>query len=186
VNWRPDEGYFDAWDARKAAYWALFAGAHGHTYGANGVFQFWRGGDPGKFGARRPWQEALGLPGAGQMRHARRLIESRPVLERVPDQGLLVSDAGTGAAHVRATRANDGGFAFVYVPSGEPVTVDLGKLAGKAVAASWYDPRTGEGHRIGERPATGAAAFEAPSRGEGHDWVLVLDDADREFPSLEA
>jgi hypothetical protein len=118
------------------------------------------------------------------MRHARRLIESRPVLDRVPDQGLLVSEAGSGAGHVRATRASDGSYAFVYVPTGEPVTVDLGKLAGKAVTASWYDPRTGEGHRIGERPATGTAAFEAPSRGEGHDWVLVLDDAGREFAPL--
>ena len=41
VHMRPENGYLGAYDARKAAYWALFAGAHGHTYGANGVFQFW-------------------------------------------------------------------------------------------------------------------------------------------------
>ncbi len=184
VDWKPDQGYFDDWDVRKAAYWSLFAGACGHTYGANSVFQFWRGGDPGKFGARRPWQEALDLPGAGQMRHARRLLESRPVLERVPDQELLVSDAGTGAAHARATRAGDGGFALVYVPTGEPVTIELGQLAGRAVAAQWYDPRTGEGHAIGERPATGAATFVPPTRGRGNDWVLVLDNAARSFEPI--
>jgi hypothetical protein len=179
VNWEPELGYFDAWDARKAAYWALFAGAHGHVYGANGVFQFWTGGDPGKFGARTPWQEALDLPGAGQMRHARRLLESRPLLDRVPDQEVLASEAGTGAAHVRATRGGDGGYAFVYLPSGGAVTVDLGKLSGEVVAAHWFDPRLGSSEAIGRYPAGGAVAFRAPTSGAGQDWVLALDDAAR-------
>lgn len=179
VDWKPEQGYFDDWDVRKAAYWSLFAGACGHTYGANSVFQFWRGGDPGKFGARRPWQEALDLPGASQMRHARRLIESRSALDWVPDQGLVVSSSGAGPAHVGATRARDGGSAFVYVPTGEPVIVDLGRLSARAVVVGWYDPRTGQTHLIGERPAAGAATFKPPSRGAGNDWILMLDDAER-------
>ena len=186
VDWKPEQGHFDDWDVRKAAYWSLFAGACGHTYGANSVFQFWRGGDPGKFGARRPWQEALDLPGAGQVRHARHLLEARPGFDRLPDQGLIVSDAGMRAEHVRATRASDGRFALVYVPRGDPVTVNLGTLSGRAAATSWYDPRTGEAQPIGERPASGAATFEPPSRGAGNDWVLVLDDAGREFEPLAA
>lgn len=39
-----DGGYLDDWDARKALYWALFAGAHGHTYGCNPVWQMWTPG----------------------------------------------------------------------------------------------------------------------------------------------
>lgn len=181
VDWQPEQGYFDDWDARKAAYWALFAGAHGHTYGANSVFQFWTGGDPGKFGARRPWWEALDLPGAGQMRHARALLESRPFLARVPDQGVLVSEAGSGPDHARATRGEDGGYAFVYLPTGRAVTVDLSTLSGSAVAAWWFDPRTGTASRIGERAAGGEETFRPPSSGVGHDWVLTLDDAGRGF-----
>ena len=183
VDWKPEEGYFDDWDVRKAAYWALFAGAHGHTYGANGVFQFWRGGETDKFGARTPWQAGLDLPGAAQMRHARRLLESRPFLERVPDQGLLVSEAGAGAAHLRATRGSDGGYAFVYLPSGGPVTVDLAKLSGGAVTAAWFDPRRGTAEPIGVFATGAATGFQAPSAGPSQDWVLTLDDADREVPS---
>jgi hypothetical protein len=177
VNWDPTLGWFDDWDARKAAYRALFAGAHGHTYGANSVFQFWDGGDPGKFGARRPWLEALDLPGASQMIHARRLLESRPVLDRVPDQALI----GSGGDGARATRDRAGTYGMVYLPSGRSVTVTLGLLAGDSIAASWFDPRTGQVQPIG-RCEKVTRRFDPPTSGPGNDWVLVLDDAARGYP----
>ncbi len=181
VDWKPENGYFGDWDARKAAYWALFAGACGHTYGANGVFQFWEGGDPGKFGARRTWREALDLPGAGQMRHARALSESRPIGQLVPDQTLLVGDAGRGSDHVQACRADDGGYAFVYTPSGQPVTIDLGRLSSAARTARWFDPRTGEAEPGGAVGAGAERAFSPPTSGPGHDWILEIDDGERGF-----
>jgi len=171
VNWKPELGHFSDWDARKAAYWSLFAGSCGHTYGANSIFQFWTGGDPGKFGARRTWQEALDLPGSSQMRHARALIESRPVFDRVPDQSLIVSDVGAGSDHVRATRSTDYSYAFVYLPSGSPVTIDLAAFPAPP-AASWFDPRSGGTLPID--PWTNPT-FSPPSSGPGEDWVLVLD-----------
>ncbi len=171
VNWKPELGHFSDWDARKAAYWSLFAGSCGHTYGANSIFQFWTGGDPGKFGARRPWQEALDLPGSSQMRHARALIESRPVFDRIPDQSLIVSDAGAGSDHVRAARSSDFSYAFVYLPTGSPVTIDLGAFP-STPAASWFDPRSGETRTIDLEPNS---TFSPPTSGPGEDWVLVLD-----------
>lgn len=173
VNWKPELGHFSDWDARKAAYWSLFAGSCGHTYGANSIFQFWTGGDPGKFGARRPWQEALDLPGSGQMRHARALIESRPVLNRIPDQSLILSDRGTGPDHARATRADDYSFAFVYLPTGRPVHLDLSGFS-SPLEAAWFDPRTGE-----KQPSVDASrpTFAPPTSGPGQDWILILDAA---------
>ena len=182
INWDVANGNFDDHDARKTAYRALFAGAHGHTYGANGVFQFWKGdGDGDRFGVRRRWQEALALPGAAQMDLVRRLIEYRPMLSRVSDQGLLASDPGTGGEHLRATREAYGAYAFVYSPTGRPFAVDLGKLSGEPLEASWVDPRTGESRPAGTRPAVGAATFAPPTSGTKVDWILVLDDADRRF-----
>ncbi len=171
VDWKPALGHFDDWDARKAAYWSLFAGAPGHTYGANSVFQFWTGGDPGKFGARRPWQEALELPGASQMRHVRALIESRPVLTRIPDQSLIRSNIGIGSDHIRATRAADFAYAFIYLLTGSPVTLDVSGFPSTPVAA-WFDPRTGDSHVI---PASPSSTFRPPTRGPGRDWILTLD-----------
>lgn len=181
IRW-PENGYFSAYDARKAAYWALFAGAHGHTYGANGLFQFWNGRDPDFFSPRRSWREAIALPGASQMQYARQLLESRPFLERIPDQSLLVSNPGTGTNHIRATRAGDGSYAFIYSAAGQPFTVDLGKLIGRSFAGHWYDPRTGTAHSLGIFPGGNTCEFTPPTAGVDNDWILTLDDEARGFP----
>jgi hypothetical protein len=181
VRQRPEEGWFDAYDVRKAAYWALFAGAHGHTYGCHDIWQFWQPGRRPVTQARTPWKEALSLPGAAQMQHARKLLLSRPFLDRLPDQSLLASDPGTGSDHVQATRAQDGSYAFIYSASGGPFTVDMNKLAGSTIQAYWYDPRAGTATPAGEFARAGTREWTPPSNGPGHDWVLVLDDAAKEY-----
>ena len=110
------------------------------------------------------------------MRHARALLESRPLLIRVPDQSLLKSDPGRGTDHVRATRAEDGSYAFIYSASGKQFTVDLEKLSGDRLRASWYDPRKGTSSAIAPLLRAGNHEFRPPSQGKGNDWVLVLDD----------
>jgi len=179
-GFKVENGYLDAYDVRKSAYWDLFAGAHGHTYGCHDIWQFL---DTGRFPAvsvaRTPWREATQLPGAGQMQWARKLIESRPFLSRIPDQALLLSDPGTGGDHVQATRDKEGAYAFVYIPSGKPVTVDLSRLSGQTISAQWYDPRTGAATAIGTFPQGQAQEFTPPP--DGPDWVLVLDDAAQAF-----
>ena len=179
-GFKVENGYLDEYDVRKAAYWNLFAGAHGHTYGCHDIWQFLNTDRfPAVTAARTPWREAIHLPGANQMRFVQRLIESRPFLSRIPDQALLLSDPETGGDHVRATRADDGAYAFIYIPSGKPVTVDLGRLSGKTILARWFDPRTGAALPIGEFPQGRPAEFTPPV--DGPDWVLVLDDLDRGF-----
>src|SRR5262249_34261859 len=163
-------GYLDDYEARKFAYWALFAGAHGHTYGCHDIWQFY---DPARSkpitAARTPWQEAIKLPGSGQMQFARALLQARPFLTRVPDQSLIASDLDAGADHVQATRGEDGSFAFIYIPTGRAVTVDLGKLSGARVRASWYDPKTGAFEVIDTFPRDGRREFSAPRSGKGQD-----------------
>ncbi len=176
-----DNGYLDDYDVRKSAYWALFAGAHGHTYGCHPIWQMCQPGRPPYTNVRRTWHAGLHLPGSAHMRHVRALIESRPFLSRIPDQTLLLSDPATGTHHVRATRDQDGSYAFVYIPSGNPVTIDLGKLSGSTLAVHWYDPRTGTAQRNGTLPRSGTHEFAPPA--VGPDWVLVLDDVAHSFPA---
>ena len=176
-------GYLDAAEARKFAYWSLFAGACGHTYGCHDVWQFLSPKRSPVTAARTPWKTAKDLPGAGQMQHARALIESRPVLTRVPDQSLLASDPGKGPDHVQATRAEDGGYAFVYSASGRAFTLNLDKLSGRTLRAAWFDPRDGTSKPIGTFPREGKKEFTPPSSGRGNDWVLVLDDEAKNFPA---
>jgi hypothetical protein len=175
-----DNGYLDDYDVRKGLYWGLFAGACGHTYGCHDIWQMWQEGhEPATF-ARTPWQKALHLPGSGQVGHARALLESRPYLSRVPDQELIVSEVGEGTHHVRATRDADGSYAMVYLPSCRPVTIDLERLSGETLKVYWFDPRSGEARRGGQVSRAGQRTFTPPT--VWPDWVLVLDDAARQYP----
>ncbi|HYF00448.1 MAG TPA: glycoside hydrolase family 140 protein [Planctomycetota bacterium] len=165
------------WEVRRAAYWNVLAGGFGHTYGHRSFIRWTRAGEKLKFGAETPWPEALEAPGARQMAHLRALLLSRPFLSRIPAQDLLEGDPGAGREHVRASRADDGSTAFVYSPSGAPFAVRLDRLSGDTLQLWWFDPRDGTAQDAGRRPRLGVQEFRPPTRGEGQDWVLVLDDA---------
>jgi hypothetical protein len=180
AGFKKENGYMGPYDVRQAAYWALFAGAHGHTYGAHPIWQMYAPGRAPVSHARTYWTEALELPGASQMRHVRALLESRPFLSRVPDQSLVAQDPGRGPDHVRATRGD--GYAFIYIPTGKPVAVALGKISGAEIRAGWFDPRKGTWRAAGTVPNSGTHTFQPPTSGPDQDWVLVLDDASRNFP----
>ncbi|MBN2452600.1 MAG: DUF4038 domain-containing protein [Lentisphaeria bacterium] len=171
--------YHDEVSVRKAAYWGVFAGALGHTYGCHPVWQMWDRSRKPVNGARTPWREALHLPGAVQMQHLKRLLLSRPFLERVPDVSLLPDGPGDGGEHRQAARDAGGSYAFVYLPTSRPVTVETGVLSGERLVAWWFDPRTGSALPAGESEKTAERVFTPPTTGP--DWVLVLDDASRGF-----
>lgn len=179
-GWKPETGYLDEYECRKWLWWAVLAGACGHTYGCHPIWQFYdkKKHKPVGF-ARNDWQDALHFVGSGQMRHAKDLLLSRtPYTGRIPDQSLITSDTHDGKLvrthHIQASRDETGAYAIVYSASGQPFTVDMTKLAGKAKAA-WLDPRNGKSEVFGEFPSTGTQEFTPPSNGRGADWVLTLD-----------
>lgn len=176
IDWDPSNGWFDDHDARQAAYWAVFAGAFGHTYGCHDVWQFFEPRREPISYARTPWKDALNFPGALQMQYLRYLIESRPMLVRVPDQSVLVCDLGEAADHAQATRGADGSYAFIYLPTGRPAEVRMEKVSKNMLRAYWYNPRDGHAEKIGDFSNAGLRTFEPPSSGPKDDWVLVLDD----------
>ena len=174
----------NAFHTRKYAYCGVFSGAAGHTYGCNEVYQFWVPGlEKPRWGAELPWYEAVNLPGASQMQHLRNLVESRPMLVRIPDQSIIAGNAMEAGQRIQATRGSDGSYAFIYTTAGRPVNVNMEKISGQMVKAYWYDPRKGSAESIGEFPNTGTRKFMVPHSGAGKDWVLVLDDTMRDFPA---
>ncbi len=179
---KPDTPRATAYEVRRPNYAALFSGAFGVTYGANSVFQFHPGGDA-MYLPRVTWREALQFPGARQMQHLRALMESRPLLDRIPDQGLLASSDLTDSERITATRARDGSFAMIYTAAGKPFGVRLDRLSGKKFIAHWFDPRTGAATPAGEHAVVYQKTFTPPAGGKENDWVLVLDDAARNFPA---
>lgn len=168
------EPFWKDCDVRRYAYWSVFAGACGYTYGHNAVMQMHKHGDGrGVYGVREFWETAINSPGAGQMIHLKKLIYSRSYTDRVPDQAL-VPDSATGYQHLLATRGKD--YAFVYTYTGRNIPVNMGRIAGSRVKASWYDPRNGNTSEIGIYPNKGVMVFDPPGEEQnGNDWVLVMD-----------
>jgi hypothetical protein len=180
VSWNPANGYFREYDVRQAAYWALFAGAFGHTYGHHSIWQMWA---PGRMSVNFPdryWYEALDRPGAADMIHVRNLMLSRPFLTRVPDQSIINGNPGARSDRLQATRGD--GYLFIYASIGQSFTINLAKISGSNVKAWWYDPRNGSNTYIGEFTNSGTRIFKPPgSQSRGNDWILVIDDASKNF-----
>ncbi|MBB4152237.1 hypothetical protein GGQ80_000113 [Sphingomonas jinjuensis] len=161
-------------DARRYGWWAVMAGAFGHTYGENNVMQMMV---PGRwkpsFEADRRWDVALTAPGAEQMRYLRAFFEARPMLERRPDPTLIV-DPGARYDRVLASRGDR--YAFAYSYSGRPFTMRLGVLPGGRVMAHWYSPRDGRSVAAGTFANRGTHRFDPPgATAPGNDWALVVD-----------
>lgn len=174
---------FTAYDARQSAYWSVLAGALGHTYGNNNIWQMWTENNTPILGARIPWYEAIHQPGALQMGYVRRLFESRPFLQMIPDQDILADVFGQNKDEIRAARGSDNSFVIVYTPHGNPVHLNLDKFTADTLSGYWYNPREGLSQKIEAFANTKKnMAFVPPSSGPRTDWVLVLDDLSKNYP----
>lgn len=197
VNFSEANERFDAGDVRKAAYWSVFAGACGHAYGNNSVWQMVREGDEPILGARQPWWEALESPGAFQMRHLKDLLLSRPYASRFPDQSLILPTsevdppAGLQSDHVQATRdgtpgRGDATYVMAYLPQAGRVRLDSSVIPGKWLRVWWYCPVDGNAYPVGRVENRGVyetdaiTGFRPPQ--SGADWVIVLDDDNADYP----
>ncbi len=182
INWKPENGWFNDFDCRQAAYWGLFAGGLGHTYGCHDIWQMMAPGRSPISSARNSWFEVMDLPGAWDMKHVRALMESRPFLSRVPDQSVIASGPSDGPRHLQATRGD--GYLFVYTPYGDTMTIKTSGLGDKGIRAWWFNPRDGSAETIGEFDKADQRAFDPPGDSKrGNDWVLVLDERGRNFPA---
>jgi hypothetical protein len=173
-------GRFSEYDVRKSAYRAVLSGACGHTYGHHSIWQMHDGQHEGVTNPGISWHEALDAPGAFQMGYLRRLLESLPFFSRIPDNDLISANEDAPEKYVCASRSSDGSYALIYIPNAEQqVTVNLEKLSGKRLNAWWFDPRTGQVTSIGTVDQAPQQSFTSPTT--GNDWVLVLDDAEKDF-----
>lgn len=184
----PEKRPVGAVQVRRNAYWSVFAGAHGHTYGTHPIWQMYDEGRKPLWDVETPWHQALDLPGASQMKHLKRLMLSRPYLTRIPDQSLILSENPGGLGRLQATRdghpgRDDATYLFVYFPEHHRAVINTAAIAGDTVRIGWFDPRAGEFTVAGEQANTGSLECEPPTNASGEDWVLVIDDADRGYPA---
>jgi hypothetical protein len=179
---------------RRMFWLSLMNGAAGHTYGANGIWQCNRPGQPhgpsphgGSYG-KIPWNEAMRLPGSRQMGLAKAFFEQYPwqrfephpewaVAEPAPLPGLEERDKlslqSDKSSEPQATGI-PGLVRIIYVPERE--IIEARNLTPSAkYTASYFDPVSGEKASLGIAQADSRGAWKCPPPlPRDQDWVLVL------------
>lgn len=172
-----DEPLWNDRDVRRYAYWSVFRGACGHTYGNNNIMQFVRPGIPGAYfadGVNKPWYIALDDPGRLQMKHLKHLMLAFPYFDRVGDQSVVL-DNGEKYDRIIATRGSD--YLLAYNYKGRPMRVDLGKISGKEKKVWTMDPADGSLRYLGKTKDGIYSHTPLP----GKDIVLIAIDSEKDF-----
>lgn len=174
------EARWNQHDVRRYAYWSVFAGAFGHTYGHNSIMQFYKPGVLGSFFPTKYWYDCMDEPGFNQMQHLKQLMLTFPFFERVPDQSILVGDPGYRYDRLIATRGND--YLLVYNYSGRPMKVDVSKIVGQKKKCWWFNPKNGQFDFIGEVDGFASHTFQPDvAYMAGNDRVLVVVDSAKNY-----
>lgn len=175
---RDDGGFgppFNASDARYAFWTSVLSGATiGHTYGAQGVWNWRRPDDRSEHPTATygpVWNEALHLEGAEHCALGVRLLRGlpwhqlEPAPERVDIDPLAQPPA---AAHA------PGRLWLVYAPAGARAIVLKG-VEPIAWRARWVDLRSGDGHDIEHVLIDNARRWRVPAPPDPRDWLLMLE-----------
>ena len=166
---------------RRQMYWSMLSGAVGHCYGNDAVWPFAPGWDS---------PAILNSPAIAQLRYVTALFQSRRWQAFVPDTNHTILTAGFGTYATNAVvsannyatcaRETNGQTVMVYAPTQRAMTINMTKLAGTNALAWWFDPQTGTATNFGTFATTGTQIFTPPNT---NDWVLVLDNAAKNFPA---
>jgi len=176
-----NEPHWQACDVRRYAYWSVFAGSCGHTYGHNAIMQMLKPGYPTSYGDAgdvKTWYQALNDPGFQQMKFLQQLILSFPYFERVPDQSIIVEN-GTKYDRLIATRGTD--YLLVYNYTSRDMKLDLTKISGTKKHVWWMNAGTGILRYLGEYDSK-MLTFRPHKTGFGiEDGVLIAIDAQKVY-----
>jgi hypothetical protein len=126
------------------------------------------------------WQYALNWQGSCDASLMKKLVDSRNWYKLVPDfeHKILVEGYGSDDNYAPAAMAENGESFVAYIPKGNTISVDMKQLSGNSLVAWWFNPRNGLAHKAGEYSEKAAMKFAPP---DSNDWVLVIDDMEKDF-----
>lgn len=164
---------------RRRAYFTIFAGAFGHTYGAGGIWD----GLESEEGCSSNALGALHYPGAKNMGYISSFLHrfGKDFLKFRPNQSLVIDgNSDSYDTHIQSTLAIDNSFALIYSASDARYTADLSILSGHTISGIWYNPRSNEyltENSILIEDTKKLHSFDPPGNlGAGNDWILILSD----------
>lgn len=181
---------WQAADVRRYAYWDVFAGACGHTYGHNAIMQMAKPGYSIAYSETSvPYYEAQQRGAYLQMRYLKALMLTFPFFCRVPDQEVIAVSNGTRYDRLIATRGDD--YLLVYNYTGRKMTVNLSKISGEAKDVWWMDAASGALTYMGrytDKVATLSPARNKASKKDSTqesiqntDGILIATDSSKDY-----
>ncbi|MGV2829114.1 apiosidase-like domain-containing protein [Myxosarcina sp. GI1(2024)] len=151
------------YNIRRRAYFTIFAGGFGHSYGGSGIWD-----------VTSNFSQALQYEGATQIGYLSQLLHAlgNDFLKLRPAQSMVISGQSSDYdRHIQATSANDGSYALVYTAGTSNFALDLSQFRTESISAMWFNPRTKE---LSERNRVGRSSLVNFTTPENGDWVLVL------------
>lgn len=168
INFKEENGYFDAVDVRLAWWRNLFSGACGNTYGHSSIWgmqkkatKYWP----------NTWKTSLFRPAASNLHVYRDFIEAHDFTSFIPCPEI-VKDNLHDANYVASMKgANE---AWLYIPCGAPVVINAQVLSFTPASISLYEPVTGEKVMETAYPENDVIFFEERGSGRGMDAIVRI------------
>ena len=166
VRWSKD-------DLRRYAYWSVFSGAFGFTYGHNSVMQFYaKSPKSGAYGARQTWIDALTNSGADQMKHLKHLMLKYRYFDLVP-MPEIINKQGEKYDYQPVLKGES--VLLVYCYNGRTVHFKNKPFKNFKLNVFWYSPKTGDVVAC-ENRQTASLSYTPPGVvTNANDWVLVVE-----------
>ncbi|MBT2721143.1 DUF4038 domain-containing protein [Bacillus sp. ISL-46] len=198
TTWPTPSDFHGEWMVRKRAYWSLFAGSFGHTYGHSSVWCMISEKERDSF-RKYSWFEALDRPGAWQIKILHDFLESRDLSKCIPCEEILIEQSEKSEdildEHIHACVEKDGKFACIYFSSGGEETIDLSGLKRDSLQMWWFNPRDGQCYSQENVTSEEAISLAeqlkrdkrgdffkiiTPTRGREQDWVCVIENKEND------
>jgi hypothetical protein len=170
-------------EIQRFMFWAcMLSGAGGHTYGANGIWQFNTrqkvyGPSPhGMSWGDTPWEDAYQLPGSKHVGLAKQFLQRHAWWLFEPHQEWVEPSATQDKWNAAYAAGIPGKIRIVFLPSGVWGVTVKGLEAGIRYRALLFNPVTAAEHDLGSVAADAQGQWQLSSPMPIYqDWVLVLE-----------
>lgn len=174
-------------EMQRFLFWSsVLAGAAGHTYGANGIWQVNRRDEPygpsphGTAWGDIPWDAAAQLPGSRQLGLAKALLLRYPWWQFAPHPEWVTPHQSAEKRMSAYAAGIPGQVRVIYIPAEEIWTAWQGKMTVQALEADvtyrafYFNPKSGVETDLGIVQGDAAGSYVLPKPPIFQDWVVVL------------
>ena len=172
-------------EVQRYMFWTcMMLGACGHTYGANGIWQFNGSEIPygpsphGMAWGHTPWEEAYKLPGCAHVAFGKRLLERFEWWRFEPHTEWIDPHLGEPDFFGASAAGIPGKVRVIYLPSIIPWDFTVRQIEeGVEYSAVLYSARDGNEQRLGSVEPDADGGWQVPLKMPPvyHDWVLILE-----------